>query len=68
MYNHYIKNRILEWMHASKEFSLTHPDFEELALTLWADQVERNPEYGRWSTWVLSGKRPQRWQIYLLYQ
>ena len=49
-------------MQSSKEDSFTQNDFEELALTLWADQVDRNPEYGRWSTWVLDGKRPQRWQ------
>ena len=62
MYNHDLKVRILEWMQSATESSFEHTEFEKLALQLWADQVDRNPEYGRWSTWVLKGKRPHRWQ------
>ena len=37
-------------------------EFEDLALQLWSEQSRCNPEYGRWSDWVLNGQRPQRWQ------
>ena len=60
MYNHPLKMRILQWMQDAIQTS--RDDFEELALDLWADQVDRNPHYGRWSSWVLQNKKPQRWQ------
>ena len=60
MYNHQLKARLLHWMKTSVQTSTD--GFEELALDLWADQIDRNPEYGRWSTWVLRDKRPMRWQ------
>ncbi len=67
MYNQQLKLRILEWMKKTSKTShlADHSQttsFEALALDLWADQVERNPEYGRWSDWVLNHKKPTRWQ------
>ncbi len=61
MYNQQLKTRILKWM----EQASTQPQtagFDALALDLWADQIERNPEYGRWSDWVLNNSRPTHWQ------
>ena len=60
MYNHPLKLRILDWMQDSVQTSTD--GFETLALDLWADQINRNPEYGRWSSGVLQNKRPVRWQ------
>ena len=60
MYNHPLKTRILQWMQDSVQ--TVCDDFEDLALELWADQVERNPQYGRWSSWVLQNQNPTRWQ------
>ena len=64
MYNSGLKKELLAWMLQSTKQSNANidVDFSTFALRMWADQVERNPEYGRWSTWVMQGKRPQRWQ------
>ena len=60
MYNHPLKARVLHWMKIL--FKLQPMD-----LRLWhwiCGQIksDRNPEYGRWSSWVLQNKRPVRWQ------
>ena len=66
MYNHPLKNADLR---LDARFSQTSCDgFESLALDLWADQINRNPEYGRWSSWVLQNKRPYDGKISLLYR
>ena len=64
MYNPQLKKHILAFMNQSLEMSPVDiaVEFERLSLHLWSDHIDRNPEYGRWSTWVLNGKRPQRWQ------
>ena len=64
MYNSGLKKELLAWMlHSTeKQNQNIESDFSALALRLWTDQIERNPEYGRWSAWRMQGKRPQRWQ------
>ena len=64
MYDTGLKTEILAWMQQSStnRNENLNEEFERLALQLWADQVRRNPEYGRWSTWLLHGKHPNRWE------
>ena len=53
VYNPLIKKHILSFMQICNS-ATPHEGFETLALQVWSEQSRSNPEYGRWSDWVLN--------------